>query len=157
MTNVGAVSVKSVQSEIRSFIKYINTTQRTVAVEWVDYNGIACNFRVLQPQEFCLINTYVTHPWRFRDNETGEQMHVRGQPVYMPDPWFNNFDANGKPTRKEVRIHFPLRTLRDNCLWRITELVPGENALRELEIPRILVDELLNLRENILATRRSWV
>uniref|UniRef100_A0A182FX66 von Hippel-Lindau disease tumour suppressor beta domain-containing protein n=1 Tax=Anopheles albimanus TaxID=7167 RepID=A0A182FX66_ANOAL len=147
--------LKSEQSEIRSFVKYINTTQRPVEVLWVDYSGRASHFKLLQPREFCLVNTYVTHPWRFRDRETGEQMHVRNQTVYMPEPWFTSFDSNGKLTRKEIRIHFPLRTLRENCLWRITELVPGEDGLRVLEIPRILVDELLDRRKNKLAARRS--
>ncbi|KFB35032.1 AGAP002496-PA-like protein [Anopheles sinensis] len=147
----GEINLKSQHSEIRSFVLFINTTQREVDVFWVNYSARLIHYTTLKPGAQCMVNTYVTHPWAFKDRVSGERMHVRHQPVYLPEPWYRNFDSTGRLARKEIKIHFPVRTLTESCLWRILALVPEqeeENALRELDIPRVLIHDLEMLRKN---------
>ncbi|XP_041765601.1 protein Vhl [Anopheles merus] len=143
-------NLRSEHSVLRSFLLFRNTTERTVDVYWVNYSSRFIHYTTLKPKTGCMVNTYVTHPWVFKDRQSGERMHVRHQPVYLPEPWYTNFNSAGRLTRKEVNIHFPVRTLMDNCLWRIVALLADkeESALHELEIPRVLKQDLAEKRNN---------
>uniref|UniRef100_A0A182VWR0 von Hippel-Lindau disease tumour suppressor beta domain-containing protein n=1 Tax=Anopheles minimus TaxID=112268 RepID=A0A182VWR0_9DIPT len=143
-------NLRSEHSEIRSFVLFHNTTEREVDVYWVNYSSKLIHYTTLLPQAECMVNTYVTHPWVFKDKHSHERMHVRHQPVYQPDPWYTNFSSGGRLARKEINIHFPVRTLKENCLWRIVALLVDEeeSALWGLEIPRILIQELAIRKNN---------
>uniref|UniRef100_A0A182KAB9 von Hippel-Lindau disease tumour suppressor beta domain-containing protein n=1 Tax=Anopheles christyi TaxID=43041 RepID=A0A182KAB9_9DIPT len=143
-------NLRSENSEIRSFLLFRNTTERAVDVYWVNYSSRFIHYTTLQAKAECMVNTYVTHPWVFKDKQSDERMHVRHQSVYLPEPWYTNFNSAGRLTRKEVNIHFPVRTLEENCLWRIVALLANkeENSLLELEIPRVLKQELAHRRKN---------
>uniref|UniRef100_A0A182N4V2 von Hippel-Lindau disease tumour suppressor beta domain-containing protein n=1 Tax=Anopheles dirus TaxID=7168 RepID=A0A182N4V2_9DIPT len=143
-------SLRSEHSEIRSFVLFRNTTERAVDVYWVNYSSKLIHYTTMQPRAECMVNTYVTHPWVFKDKQSDERMHVRHQPVYLPEPWYTNFNSAGRLTRKEINIHFPIRTLTENCLWRIVTLLANgdESALAELELPRVLLQELATRRIN---------
>lgn len=61
----------------------------------------------------------------FRDYYTGERMHVRSKRVFYPlrvrvprDPQRPEELCD---VRSQVLIHFPMRTLKDNCLWLIVK------------------------------------
>ncbi|XP_058062468.1 protein Vhl isoform X1 [Anopheles bellator] len=140
--------LKSEHSEIRSFVKFVNTTLRAVDVFWVNYSAKLIHYTTLEPTAHCMVNTYVTHPWMFQDKVSGERMHVRHNQVFMPEPWYTNIDGDGRLARKEITVHFPVRTLRENCLWRILSMAREEDTLRELEIPKVLVQELIRRRRN---------
>lgn len=95
---------------------------------------------------FIQINTFVTHPWIFVCSETGERLHVNNKDVYMPEPWFKfiNNAENGvvEVGRQDVIIHYPLRSLRDICLWDLVFLVETKDEIYDLEIPNSLKVEL---------------
>lgn len=92
-----------------------------------------------------MINTFATHPWIFRDIDTGEKMHVRGREVYLPQPYHR-----GQLNRYLVPIQFPLRSLRANCLWMMASLLSQRpDRLNELELPRSLVQELRDVQQCI--------
>ncbi|EAT47771.1 AAEL001105-PB [Aedes aegypti] len=120
----GDPNLKSEHAEIRSFVLFKNYTERTVDIYWVP------------------VNTYVTHPWVFIDRLTGERMLVNGKPVYYPEPWYTNIDANGKLNRIEVRIHYPLRSLKGICTWKVFSLMQQKHNFLELDIPKTLVADL---------------
>ncbi|XP_055544871.1 protein Vhl [Wyeomyia smithii] len=135
--------LKSESAEIRSFVLFKNFTQRTVDIYWVNYSSKFIHYSALEPAAQVPVNTYVTHPWVFIDKSTGERMLVKHQPVYYPEPWYTNIDANGKLARIEVQIHYPLRCLRDICAWNIFAALRGDKrGFIELELPKSLVEEL---------------
>ncbi|XP_050072130.1 protein Vhl [Anopheles maculipalpis] len=146
-------SLRSRNSEVRSFVMFRNTTERVVDVFWVNYASQPIHYTTLLPGGQCMVNTYVTHPWVFKDQD--ERMHVRHQPVFLPEPWYTSFTSAGRLNRKEVLIHFPVRTLKENCLYRILALLATkeETALWQLELPHVLVHELVN-RKNKLAVSK---
>uniref|UniRef100_A0A182SSA9 von Hippel-Lindau disease tumour suppressor beta domain-containing protein n=1 Tax=Anopheles maculatus TaxID=74869 RepID=A0A182SSA9_9DIPT len=121
-------SLRSQNSEVRSFVLFRNTTGRVVDVFWVNYSSQLIHYTTLQPGAECMVNTYVTHPWVFKDKLCNERMHVRQQPVFLPEPWYRSFSGGGRLNRKEVIIHYPLRTLKENCLSRIVALLAEQQA-----------------------------
>lgn len=147
--------LRSQNSEVRSFVLFRNTTKREVDVYWVNYFSQLVHYTTLQPGTECMVNTYVTHPWVFKDKRYHERMHVYHQPVFLPEPWYTSFTGGGRLNRKEVIIHFPVRTLKENCLYRILALLGAaeEAALWELELPHVLVQELA-IRKNNIAVKK---
>ncbi|XP_035897905.1 protein Vhl [Anopheles stephensi] len=142
--------LRSRNSEVRSFVLFRNTTERVVDVYWVNYSATLTHYSTLQPGAQCKVNTFVSHPWLFKDKRHEERMHVRHQPIFMPEPWYNSFTGAGRLNRMEARIHFPVRTLKENCLWRILALLSAkeESVLCELELPNVLVQELVKRKRN---------
>ncbi|EDS34024.1 von Hippel-Lindau disease tumor suppressor [Culex quinquefasciatus] len=114
----------------------------TVDVYWVNYSSKFVHYSALEPAAQVPVNTYVTHPWVFIDRFTGERMLVKSKPVYMPEPWYTNINTDGKLARIEVRIHFPLRSLKDVCAWKIFSTLRDKQSFIDLELPRVLVDDL---------------
>lgn len=96
---------------------------------------------------FYQINTFVTHPWIFICPRTGERLQVNNNDVFQPEPWFKfiNNAANGVVAvgRQKVKIHYPLRSLRDICLWELVFLVETKDEIYDLEIPHSLKVDLL--------------
>ncbi|XP_055599079.1 protein Vhl [Uranotaenia lowii] len=138
----GDPSVKSEHAEIRSFVLFKNVTDRTVEIYWVNYSSKLIHYSSLEPSAQVPVNTYVTHPWVFIDKATGERMVVNHRPVYYPAAWYTNIDPNGKLARIEVRIHCPLRTLKDTCSWKIFATLTDKKAFLDLELPKTLLEDL---------------
>lgn len=93
------------------------------------------------------INTFCTHPWIFECPRTGERLHVNNSDVFWPEPWFKyiNNAENGVVAvgRQDVKIHYPLRSLRDICLWELVFDVETKDQIYDLEIPHSLKVDLL--------------
>ncbi|XP_058448043.1 protein Vhl [Malaya genurostris] len=142
LTMEGDPNLKSDHAEIRSFVLFKNLTQRTVEIFWVNYSSKFIHYSALEPSAQVPVNTYVTHPWVFIDKSTGERMLVRNQAVYYPEPWYTNIDPNGKLARIEVQIHYPLRNLRNICTWKIFATLTDKQRFTELELPKVLIEEL---------------
>jgi len=110
------------QEEVEVYVMFVNTTNRTVDLYWVREERETENIQyTLKPFEEVRVNTYNTHTWFFRDYYTGERMHVRSKRLFYPvrirvprDPQRPEELCD---VRSQVLIHFPMRTLRDNCLW----------------------------------------
>lgn len=140
--------LKSVDSRTRSYILFRNCTERMVDLIWVGYQGEYVQYAKLQPTETKMMNTFATHPWIFRDPDTGERMLARGNDVYMPEPF-----KQGQLVRYLVQIRSPLRSLKSNALWRIAKLLLRDDAVHELELPRSLIADVLEIREIMAAAR----
>lgn len=78
---------------------------------------------------------------------TGERLCANKKEVFLPEAWFkfiNRADTGLVSVgRQEVKIHLPLKSLRDLCLWRITFLVQSKEDLQKLEIPKSVLADLL--------------
>lgn len=65
--------LRSMNNDHRSFVKFINKTQHSVVLYWIDYQGQAVKYGVLSPEDCLDIDTFVTHPWIFVDGETNDR------------------------------------------------------------------------------------
>ncbi|XP_054001771.1 von Hippel-Lindau tumor suppressor homolog [Hylaeus anthracinus] len=126
--------LRSINNDQRTFVKFINTTQRHVGLYWIDYQGQAVSYGVLTPDEHKDINTFVTHPWIFVDNETNDRYTVNQRDVFFPQPW--------QRERLYVYITLPLYTLREMSLRTIKRRLSYDLQAFHLDIPRSLQFEL---------------
>ncbi|XP_064547911.1 protein Vhl isoform X1 [Drosophila montana] len=146
------------QEEVEVYVLFVNTTNRTVDLYWVrdpDTENIQVT---LKPNEGVPVNTYNTHIWFFRDYYTGERMHVRSQRLFFPVrirmPRNPQQPEELCDVRTQILIHFPLRTLKENCLWfivrwlRRTYDAPRE-YINSYMIPVTLKQQLLILSNTI--------
>ncbi|ALC41480.1 Vhl [Drosophila busckii] len=147
---------------------FVNTTNRIVNLYWVRRNEERRNVYsenielTLKPKQEVRVNTYSSHTWFFRDYFTGERMHVRAKPLFFPIRI--RLPKREQPdvlcdVRSRVSIHFPVRTLRENCLWLIVKWLSSssDSAARELinrfQIPYTLKQQLRHLLNCILNYR----
>lgn len=176
--------LRSRESNIRAFVKFINASQRLVEVHWVNFAGENIHYTNLVPGADCVvswdftvaltcaetvswifqINTYLTHPWIFLCPATGDRLQVEQKNVFTPLAWFKfvNKTENGLVTvgRQEARIHLPLKTLRDICLWRILFLVQTKDDIIKLELPKSLradLDEVFNQSTRSSVPPANWI
>lgn len=79
------------------------------------------------------VDTFVDHPWIFRDSVTKDRLVVCHREVFHP-PRPTRTGPNGEPqhTRKIVLITLPGEQRETGCLIRYRE---GLNVLDEMEIP----------------------
>lgn len=124
---IGIPAMASRHSSLRSCLLYINGTERMVGVFWMDYNGYQVHYRTLRPGLGMEVDTYLTHPWIFRDMTTGERMHVFHKDVYYPEMYRvrenNAFNDHWVSCRRQLHIHYPLDSLRSRCLWSLAKYI----------------------------------
>ncbi|CAD7014600.1 protein Vhl [Ceratitis capitata] len=134
-----------------SFVLFRNTTQRTINLYWYLDHNITFHM-TLTPGAQCKTNTFTNHGWIFFDKDTRELMHVNHSKIFWPKTYQMPDPADPSrliPCRKEIRICLPLRSLRDNCLWRIVQTlasIPPTLATKVIDefmsIPNTLKSEL---------------
>lgn len=132
--------LKSQHSRFKSNVLFRNCTQRFVDVIWIGFSGEFVNYGTLKPTDCKMMNTFATHPWIFRDPDTGERMHVHGKSVFMPV-------RRDQRNRYLVPITFPLRSLRDHSIWAISRLITSDSDLLQLELPRCLINDIQEVRQ----------
>ncbi|XP_061390940.1 protein Vhl-like [Musca vetustissima] len=133
------------RSNEQTHVFFLNTTQRQVNLYWMDFNGSQDLFTTLPPGAGIKANTFVTHPWLFRDARTGERMHVKHQDIFWPQLYRVKNAGQWLPCRKLIAIHPPVnQSLRTRCLWRFSDLIYGQNDefLKSLNLPRTLYNDI---------------
>ncbi len=69
----GGPSACSISGNTPGAVTFINNcTSRTISLFWVDYGCSEIHTVDLLPNDSHVENTYLTHPFRFRDKDTGE-------------------------------------------------------------------------------------
>lgn len=99
---------KAGRSVIHSFVRFVNSTNRKVDVVWLNYEGQGIRYKSLDPHKYVDVNTFVGHPWTFRDSETGQKMVVQLKEIYRPIGWDRR--EGWPPQRKVVNITIPGKT-----------------------------------------------
>ncbi|XP_064649754.1 von Hippel-Lindau disease tumor suppressor-like [Lineus longissimus] len=132
---------KSIDTQMHSYVRFVNLTLRRVDVIWLNYQGIRVHYKTLDPEQYFNINTYVGHPWIFRDSLTGDKLVVRLKEVFEPVVWTG--DDGWPPQRKVVNITIPVYSLKERCLQILRRVVPRKH-INHLEIPHTLKVELRN-------------
>lgn len=69
----------------------------------------------------------------------------------MPQPWFKfiQTEQNGVVSvgRQETHIHYPVKSLKQICMWDILFLMNRSSEIRDLEIPKSLRLEMKEVYE----------
>ncbi|XP_050588685.1 von Hippel-Lindau disease tumor suppressor [Bombus affinis] len=147
--------LRSINNVYVSLVRFINKTMRNVVLYWIDYQGRAVSYGVLSPDDCLDIDTFVTHPWIFVDQETKERYTVNQKDVFFPRPSPLLLVRQERrypirvalhPRRRRVRIDvfitLPVYSLRELCLRSIRRLLTHDEQAFQLDIPRSLQYEL---------------
>lgn len=127
----------------RSFIRFVNKTTRQVEISWINYDGERVLYKVLIPEETLNVDTFVGHPWVFRDTVTHQPLVVSSSEVFYPQPPKVRIVVGRRVfSRMEVHITIPVYSLKETCMHCVRCcLKSGDDAFR-LEIPPRLQEEL---------------
>ncbi|XP_033732285.1 von Hippel-Lindau disease tumor suppressor-like [Pecten maximus] len=132
--------LRSGRSNVTSFVRFVNRTHRFVDIVWLNYEGARVKYKTLQPGQFVDVNTFVGHPWIFRDSDTGDHLVVQLREVFeMTTGWTPNDGV--PPWRKVINITIPVYTLKDRSLQVIRSFV-NRDRIPELDLPLELKEEI---------------
>lgn len=123
-------------------VRFINKTNKIIDVYWINYRSCWVYYQTLNPNCILLVNTFVSHPWIFRDRKRGELMHVANKSIYFPE---SKADENGTPMRQSIIICFPFRTLKMSALFEIAATINAVDDIDGLKIPQQLIRNLKDL------------
>lgn len=100
----------------QAFVRFVNRSHRRVDIIWLNYEGFGMKYKTLLSCQFVDVNTFVGHPWIFRDADSGDRMVVQLKEVFEPTGW--NSEEGGRPQRKVVYITIPGAWTSSVCLMR---------------------------------------
>jgi len=153
-SNSGRTGLRSEKCEKKCYVQFVNQSDRCIEVVWINYSGNEELYRILLPKEKYDMNTFVTHPWIFRDHLTHQPLTVNSSNVFHPrqsvirvdvpqDPNLANPVVHYRLVRAEVQIRIPVYSLKELCIYTVRKVVQNESSIRLLELPQSLREELL--------------
>lgn len=137
------VPLKSGPSLSLCYVRFINVTDKRVDVIWVNYNGVCVCYRTLAPRCYIDIETFVSHPWIFRNSDTWDRMDICKQEVYHIEP--SDVKLLKCNRRLPAHITLPVYSLKELCYQSIRKSLSNKNQIYQLDIPKSLQDELYAL------------
>lgn len=130
--------LRSERSTHQAFVALKNLTQHHVDVFWINYESALIYYATMGPNGRLALDTYDTHPWVFRDSDTGLFMHVEKKEVFWPEPW----TLRRLQTRTQVSIQFPVQSLKTIAMFLIAKVINDESDVEQLDLPKSLANEL---------------
>ncbi|XP_013397018.1 von Hippel-Lindau disease tumor suppressor [Lingula anatina] len=132
--------LKSKNADVPAYVTFCNRTSRNVDIFWLNYKGKRVKYCNLSPQQRNFyVDTYVTHPWVFREAGTEYIMTANKKDVFFPKAW------DGGQERSITYIDIPVYSLRERCIQVLRKLLPKE-CMEDLDIPKLLKQELLDMQ-----------
>lgn len=77
-------NIRSLNSREKCYIRFINTTNKTIDIMWIDFSGVYVRYRILGKGDYIDVNTYKTHPWIAKDFMTKDILNINGGYFYFP-------------------------------------------------------------------------
>ncbi|KAG8232842.1 hypothetical protein J437_LFUL012646 [Ladona fulva] len=143
----GREKLRSLHSEHKAYVRFRNITVRKVDVIWLNYEGSQVKYRTLKPGEFFDVNTFLSHPWLFRDSETQDKLVVRCKEIFRPpvpiDQGAGGANQNRRVTRTEVCITIPVYSLKERAMQVICSYISQPEDVFQLDLPDTLRSELM--------------
>lgn len=126
---------RSLNSLEKCYIRFVNLTNRTIDVIWIDYTGRYIQYKRLNPRVYLDIDTFKTHPWIAIDSNTKDRLHINGEVVYYPHGYQQN-------SRIMIMVTIPLYCLRYRALLKVRSFFKNPEEVERLDMPRVIVDDL---------------
>lgn len=148
--------IKSLKTSERVYVRFFNKTTRLADVYWVDFEGAPVKYHTLEPDAFVDIDTFVNHPWIFKDHCTRDKLAVNNDLCFIPPSWeelflktFSKLPEGVPPHRIIVMITLPVYSLRERCLQVVRDHIVNLNVspekLTQLEayLPKSVYEDLI--------------
>ncbi|XP_028816565.1 von Hippel-Lindau disease tumor suppressor [Denticeps clupeoides] len=126
--------VRSLPSRSPVHVVFCNRSPRVVVPVWINFRGEPQRYEPLRPWSGRRMNTFVGHPWMFRDAESDDPMCVNNKELYLP----RALDNGQTP---QANITLPVWTLRERCLQVVRKYVQPQH-FPQLEIAQSLQQDL---------------
>lgn len=141
---------RSIESEEKAYVRFINKTDRTVELVWVNFIGEYMKYRILHKDEYVDVNTYKTHPWVALDHNTKDRLLIEKAFLYQPktskeileERYPNVRIPDNYEARSRAYITLPLYSLKYRALLEIRNYLSVPEDADQLELPERLVHEL---------------
>ncbi|UXI18380.1 hypothetical protein NH340_JMT04323 [Sarcoptes scabiei] len=149
--------LKSLNSEIPVKIVIRNQTDRDVAITWIDYDGNEVVYSILASNKNYILNSYVTHPWIFRDSKRNNLATfdaLIGDRRDLTSLYFSNRYSYEKRFQKRSRIFYPIQ---HDCTknFLLIVIINGVNSLQELCLNFLIDYGSINVGKSTLIDRLS--
>ncbi|XP_008195390.1 von Hippel-Lindau disease tumor suppressor [Tribolium castaneum] len=154
MANPPPLDERSKRSREKSFVRFVNLTERTVEVIWINFTGAYVSYQLLESGRFVDVNTYKGHTWIAIDHKSRDRLQIDKEFIYFPKTtkeYLQNMlpnDVNWEaiPPNFEARIRavitIPVYSLRYTCLLAIRNYLTSPEDADRLELPKELTDDL---------------
>ncbi|XP_060518546.1 von Hippel-Lindau disease tumor suppressor-like [Cylas formicarius] len=146
-------NARALRSNKRCYVRFINSTERTVELTWINFSGQYVRYRILNKGNSVDINTYKTHPWIAKDILTKDVLHVDKNFIYLPkttrEYMRERYPGRSIPENHEARVRahimLPIYSLRYASLLCIRNHMLDPEDVDTLALPRNLSEELKRL------------
>lgn len=147
---------RSLRSEDKAYVRFINKTDRIVELIWLNFNGKYVRYRILEKDHFVDVNTYKNHPWIALDMKTKDRLHIEKGFIYNPktsrEYLQERYPDREIPENYEARIRtnitLPLYTLKYRSLIEIRNHFRTVEDVDKLELPKPLAEDLKRIIEH---------
>lgn len=114
---------RSLNSQLESFVRFINRTPHCITLYWIDYGGKPVDYGDLSPGESKEINTFVTHPWIFVNRETWDR-YVLCSYHFLVDIYYQQQYAT-----RNVHVNYHVWEITNNSAIAITRIKNSQTTL----------------------------
>lgn len=147
--------LRSRDSTEKVSVRFVNLTDKTVQIIWVNYVGAYVKYHNMPPHTSMDVTTYKTHPWLALDMENFDHLLMNNSFVYNPVPWREHHAhhfltrrgitheiPDGYEPRIMICIKLPLHSLRLIALRKVRDLLRDEEDINALGLPGKLAEDL---------------